>query len=194
MCERLQSGQQRHFGSTVEALIIRMFTMTGRRRKRERERERERERKRAGHCKFHLSDHLLMIEVYFSDATPFSLTRYFDGRQSPGTRPKNSLISLCVILSNLWIFNGILLGCKKSVFLFLYLKRHVWFQYLNNLWVTRKITLIAWISFYSTESIGLAKSQRLVISIHFLKHFKWLWRRIPQLDQKFKVKSNKWFN
>ena len=53
--------------------------------KRERERDREREREGAGHSKFHLSD-LLMIMVYFGDATPFSLARHFDGRQAPGTR------------------------------------------------------------------------------------------------------------
>ena len=63
-----------------------MFTMIGRQ-KRERERERERE-SGAGHSKFHLSD-LLMIVVYLGDATSFSLTRHFDGRQAPGKRPKN---------------------------------------------------------------------------------------------------------
>ena len=63
ICERLQSGQQRHFGSTVEVLIIQMFTMTWYLRKRE-----------SGHSKFHLSDLLLTIAVYFGDATPFSLT------------------------------------------------------------------------------------------------------------------------
>ena len=36
----------------------------------------------------------LMITVYFGDVTPFSLTRHLDGHQVPGTRPKNSLMSL----------------------------------------------------------------------------------------------------
>ena len=60
-----------------------MFTMTGRPKIyiyiyicRERERE-----KGPGHSKFHLSD-LLMIAVYFGNATPYSLTRHFDRRQA----------------------------------------------------------------------------------------------------------------
>ena len=89
ICEQYQSGQRRHFGSTGEALIIKMFTMTGRPRER-----------RSVHSKFHFSD-LLMIAVYFGDAMPVSLTRHFDGRQAPSTRPKNSLMSLYVILSNM---------------------------------------------------------------------------------------------
>ena len=82
--ERLQSGQQRLFGSTVEALIIRMFTMTGRPREKERG---------VSHSKFHLSN-VLMIAVYFGDAILFSLSRHFDGHQTPGVKSKNSLMSL----------------------------------------------------------------------------------------------------
>ena len=48
----------------------------------------------AGHSKFYLSDLLLMIGVYFGDATPFSLTRYFNSHQAPDIRPNNSLMSL----------------------------------------------------------------------------------------------------
>ena len=59
----------------MEALIIRIFTMTGRPRGRE-----------ADHSKFHLSDFLFMIAVYLGDATPFSLTRHFDSSQAPGQR------------------------------------------------------------------------------------------------------------
>ena len=44
--EGLQSGQQRDLGSSVEALIIRMFTMAGRPRETERDRERETERQK----------------------------------------------------------------------------------------------------------------------------------------------------
>ena len=53
ICELLQSGQQRHFGSTVKALTIRMLAMT--RRSTERG---------AGHFKFHSSDLFLIIAVY----------------------------------------------------------------------------------------------------------------------------------
>ena len=117
ICEDLQSGQQRHFGSIMEALIRWMFTMT--RHPRER---------RAGHSKFHLSDLLLTIVVSFGDANPFSLTRHFNGCQAPGTKPKNSLISLLVIPNTLWIFIGILLDCKKNWFYFFYIWKDTWLE------------------------------------------------------------------
>ena len=68
--------------------------------------KRERERKREGEGLVVLNS---IFRSSFDDcgifggggATPFSLTRHFDGHQAPGTRPKNSLMSLSVILSNL---------------------------------------------------------------------------------------------
>ena len=33
-----------------------------------------------------------MVAVYFGDATPFSLTRHFDGRQAPDTKEFTNVI------------------------------------------------------------------------------------------------------
>ena len=109
------------YGSTMETLIIRMFTMTGH------------------HSKFHLSDLLLIIAIYFGDATLFSLTRHFDRCQEPGTRPKNSLMSLYVTCKSSVAYFGV----EKECFPFFYLKRHVSLRFLIDRRMTRRITFLA---------------------------------------------------
>ena len=49
---------------------------------------------------------------------------------------------------------------KRINFPFLYLKRHVSLLFLIDRWATRRINFIAWISFYSTELIWRAESEK----------------------------------